>query len=456
MNSSDRTRTREGGLRRAISLIALTWLALLAFCLAPASALGLIRDAEIEETLDRISNPVFRAAALNPAIVRVYIVNDPEMNAFVAGGQNIFVHAGMLMSLETVDQLRAVIAHESGHIAGGHLARRNEALRGVRGAAVIGMLGAAAATLAGSPEAGIALASSSQQAINRQLLSHNRAEEAAADRMGLRYLAMSGSDPDAMLEVLRDFKSRDFQRSLSANRYATTHPIWSDRLSLIAEEAQKLPEGRAPDPELVYWHARMVAKLEGFLRPPRETLRRYPETVDTEPEMLARAVALHRLPDPDSAIAAVDTLIAMRPDDPYYLELKGQFLLESGRAEAAAEAYRTAVEAAPLEPQILGGLGRALLNMNTEAANREAAEKLGISARYDKANAGVLRDLALAEARLGNEGAAALATAERFVLMGDFQDAARNAHRAAQLLPKGSPGWQRAEDVITMTRRTRE
>lgn len=443
-------------MRRAISLVALTWFALVSLCLAPAAAFGLIRDAEIEETLERISRPVLQAASLNPAIVNIYIVNDPRMNAFVAGGQNIFIHAGMLMSLDSVDQLRAVIAHESGHIAGGHLARRDSALRGARGVAVIGMIGAAAATIAGSPEAGVALASGSQQAAERRLLAHSRAEEAAADQMGLRYLAVSGSDPSAMIDVLRSFKRRDFQRSLSSDPYLRTHPIWSDRLSLITEEVAKLPKGRATDPETAYWHARMVAKLEGFLQPPRQTLKEHSEDAEGEPNQVARAVALHRLPDPDRAIEAVDALIAQRPGDPYYLELKGQFLLEAGRAAEAAESYRMAVDAAPFEPQILGGLGRALLNMNTAESNLEAGEVLALSARYDKANAGVLRDLAMAEARLGNEGEAALATSERFLLTGDFQDAARNAHRAAQLLPKGSPGWQRAEDVLTMIRRTRE
>ncbi|MEM8570407.1 MAG: M48 family metalloprotease [Pseudomonadota bacterium] len=421
--------------------------------LSSAWSRGLIRDAEIEYTLDRISRPVLQAAGLNPAIVNLYIVNDNDMNAFVAGGQNIFLFSGMLTALRTVDELRAVIAHEAGHIAGGHLARRDSAMRGARGIAAIGMIGAAAATLAGGPEAGVAIASGTQNAALRQVLAHSRAEEAAADQMGLRYMALSGSNPQAMLDVLKAFRSRDFQRSLSLDPYLQSHPIWSERLTLISERIADLPKGRPTDPELVYWHARMIAKLEGFLRPPPETLRAYPATRTDEPAQLARAVALHRLPDPDASLAALDTLIAERPFDPYYLELKGQFLLETGQAQAAADAYRAAVVEAPRDPQILGGLGRALLNMNSQEATVEAESALSLSARYDRANAGVLRDLALASARLGNEGAAALATAERFVLTGQFSDAARNARRAADLLPTGSPGWQRAEDILSMLRR---
>ena len=178
-----------------------------------------------------------------------------------------------------------------------------------------------------------------------------------------------------------------------------------------------------------------------------------PTATAPRPTRLARTVAWHRRPDPARAVAGVDGLLADRPDDPYYHELKGQILLESGHAAAAAEAYRRAVELAPKEPLILGGLGRALLNMNDDSVTQEARDALARSAELDDANGPVLRDLALAEARLGNDGAAALATAERFTLEGRFRDANRNATRAAALLREGSPGWRQAQDMITITRR---
>jgi predicted Zn-dependent protease len=443
-------------LKRAFGLAALSGLFLLVFGFAPAVAFSLIRDAEIEATLDRISRPIFRAAALNPAIVKVYIVNDPEMNAFVAGGQNVFINSGMLLELDTIDELRSVIAHETGHIAGGHQARRGSATRGARGLAAIGMIGAAAAAVAGSPEAGLAIAAGSSQAAQRNLLAHGRGEEAAADQMALRYVAIAGGDPGAMLDVLRRFRSQELQRSLSTDPYLRSHPLWSERIALIEENVGELPSGRPPSLDDVYWHGRMIAKLKGFLRPPEETLRTYPKDMRTEPAMLARAIAYHRTPAPRRAIARIDELIEIQPEDPYYRELKGQFLLESGNAERAAAAYREAAEFAPLEPQILGGLGRALLNMNRREADLEAESVLALSVRYDKANEGVWRDLALAEARLGEEGMAALATAERYMLLGQGKDAARNASRAAQLLPKGSPGWQRAQDMLTLLRRRDE
>lgn len=425
---------------------------------APASAAGgLIRDAEIEATLERLAYPMVRAAGLTPSSVRIYIIDDPEPNAFVAGGANLFINTGLVTRLKTVDQLRAVIAHEIGHIAGGHIARRDEALGGARGVAMIGAAAALAAALSGAPSAGAALMAGSSSAAQRAALAHSRAEEAAADQAGLRYLTAAGGDPEAVLEVLRLFRGQEALLSSSQDAYARTHPLWSERIALLEERVAKTPPGPAADPADAYWHARMVAKFRGFLQSPGATLRAYPASDASESATLARAVAYHREPSLSRATANVDALLAARPDDPYYHELKGQFLLEAGRAGPAAESYRRAVALAPKEPLILAGLGRALLNVDTPGATAEAAEALRQAVAMDRANPDALRDLALAEARLGNEGQAALATAERLALGRHNADALRQAERAAALLPRGSPGWKRAQDIITVaTRRAKK
>jgi predicted Zn-dependent protease len=419
----------------------------------PAAAQSLIRDAEIERTLRRIADPILRAAGLNPARVNIYIVNSRDLNAFVAGGDNIFVHTGLLTRLDTIDQVRAVLAHEVGHITGGHLTRRDQALRGARGVQALGMLGALAATAAGSPEAGVAIAAGTQQAALRNALAHSRGEESNADQAAVRYMAAAGTDPGAMLEVLKLFRGQEALMSYRMDSYARTHPLWAERLTQLESRIAEMPSGRPPSDSDVYWHRRMVAKFDAFLLNPSETLKRYPASDTSETAALSRAIAYHRMPDVRRSIASVDALIAARPDDPYYHELKGQFLLESGRAEAAAASYRRAASLAPDEPLILAGLGRSLLNMNDPAALGEARDVLTRSAARDGDNSGVWRDLALAQARLGNEGQAALATAEGQALEGRYRDALRSAERAAALLPTGSPGWRQAQDVITVARR---
>jgi predicted Zn-dependent protease len=326
-------------------------------------------------------------------------------------------------------------------------------MQGVRGIAAIGMIGTLAAVAGGVPEASVMIATGAGQMAQRSALAYSRSEEMNADQAGLRYLAAAGGDPDAFLEVLDHFRGQDALMARNIDPYAQNHPMWSERIALLEDRVRGMAPGTPPTEDETYRYARMVAKLEAFLDSPAQALRRYPESDTSEAADLARAIAWHRRPDPAKARAAMAKLLAARPEDPFYIELEGQFLLEDGKADAAAEAYGRAVELAPNEPLILGGLGRALLNSDADDAPRAARDALARSARLDKANAGVLRDLALAEARLGNEGAAALATAERFTLEGRFRDAGRNAARAAALLPEGSPGWRQAEDLITMSRR---
>lgn len=412
-----------------------------------------IRDAEIESTLRRVADPILRAAGVTPATTDLYLIQDQEMNAFVANGQNIFLHTGMITRLATIDQLRGVIAHETAHIVGGHLARRGQAMTGGRNIMLLGMLGAAAAGVAGAPDASVAIAAGSQQVATRDMLAFTRGEEAAADQAGVRYVAAAGGDASAVLDVLRILRGQQALLSGQTDPYAQTHPLSSERITMLREKIATLPRGEPPSAEEVYWYDRMVTKLDAFLDRPSQTLRDHPPSDQSEMARLARAIAYHRQPDLARAGHEMDALIAMRPDDPFYIELKGQFLLEIGKAGEAVATYRRAAELAPKEALILSGLGRALLNTEAPGATEEARDVLVRSTRLDGRNSDALRDLALAEARLGNEGEAALATAERFAMTGTARDVLRNATRAADLLPVGSPGWRRAQDMITIARR---
>ncbi|HET9067270.1 MAG TPA: M48 family metalloprotease, partial [Amaricoccus sp.] len=237
----------------------------------PAAALALIRDAEIEHTLARMAHPLLRAAGLSPQTVRIYIVNDRDANAFVAGGQNIFINTGLMTELGSMDELRAVIAHEIGHITGGHLARRGTGVA-AGGMMAIGALGALGAAVAGVPEAGIAIATGTAQVAHRSALAYSRADEASADQAGLRYLAAAGADPQAMIEVLEHFRGQDALLAAGhVDPYALSHPMWGERLALIEDRVAKLPPGGPPSAEDAYWHARMVAKLDAFLGSPAQT-----------------------------------------------------------------------------------------------------------------------------------------------------------------------------------------
>ncbi len=429
--------------------------ATVSFALAlPAQARTFVRDAEIERTLRMMSEPIFRAAGLGTTDVRMFILLDPSMNAFVAGGRNMVLYTGLLRELKEPETVMGVIAHEVGHITGGHLARRQIAARDLSGPAMIAsILAAAAAAVAGAPQAGMALALGGTQAAQRSLLAFSRAEEAAADQAAVAYMNRAGVDPEGMLAILRLFKGQEVFQSGRIDPYAQSHPLSSERIALLEERIAASPaRGQPASAEIHYWHARMRAKLDGFTDRPERVLARL--ELETEPDselnLYRRAIALHRRSEPEAALRAVDRLIARRPNDPFYTELKGQILYESARPAEAVAAYRQAARLAPDEPLIAGWLGRALLASGQPGADAEALRILESAVRDDPGEPGVLRDLAQAYARAGRDGDAALATAERLALLGDAEGAVRMARRAMDLLPTGSPGWRRADDIAAL------
>jgi len=415
------------------------------------AAAGLIRDAEIERTLKTMTTPIFQAAGYPPGSIDVYIINDRSLNAFVANGNNMFLHTGLLQTLETPEELLAVIAHETGHIAGGHQARRQINFRNARGPALLGVLVGLAAGAAGGGEAGLAVIAGSQSAIQRTMLRYNRGEEAAADQAALDYLARARVDPIGLLKLLGRFRGQEVFNLGNVDPFVQTHPLSAERMQLVERRVAEAAGREFPaDPERDYWHGRMRAKLIGFLDSPERVLDRLEGEAETEEVLYTKAVALYRLPAMSEAVAATDRLIALRPNDPFYIELKGQILFETGYADQAVPLYRQAVRLAPGETLLEAGLGRALLALNRPEADAEALEVLQNARRRDLGDAAALRALATAYARAGDQGMAALATAERYALTGSIKNAALHARRAAAALPEGSPGWLRAQDILSL------
>ena len=427
---------------------------LLSAVIGPAHARGFIRDAEIEATLRLIAQPVLTAAGLNAGSVRIVIVNDPSLNAFVGAGQTIFLHTGLLTRLKSVEMIQAVIAHEAAHIRAGHAITRGDAARNSSSTLALGMLLAAMAASGGQGEAAGVIAAGSISAAERGFLAHSRAEESAADQASVRILALAGVPPTAALDTLNLFSGQDVLTDKRRDPYTRTHPLNSQRISSLRTAIATVRfNGPRQNKALPYWHARMVAKFEGFLRKPGRLLKRAKQQKNTELAAYMRAIAYHRKSDLTRAHREMDSLIRARPNDPYYAELKGQFFLESGRAKDAVTYYRRALSLAPKEPQIQAGLARALLALETGAGNREAVGLLEKSRQRDLADPRTLQFLALAYARTGKTGQASLATAERFALSGRIKDAAVHARRAMGTLPEGTPSWRRANDIVILARR---
>lgn len=410
-----------------------------------AWAVSLLRDPDIEQSLKQLATPVLNAAGLPAGRMSVLVVDDSSLNAFVIDREHIFIHAGLLLKLETAEQLQSVIAHEAAHIANGHLARRPANARAAQSLAAFGLALATAAGAAGGSEAGAAIGIGMQSAAQRSFFSHTRAEEASADQSAIRYLTRAGVDPAGSVEVMDIFAGQDLLSAGRQDPYARSHPLSRDRLRAMQAATSAYQGQFASNPTANYWFARAKGKLGAFYRAPKWTLRRAGDSGHKDVAQMRKAIAWHRSGKGSDALKTMASLIAAAPNDPYLHELHGQILLEQRQYNAALSAYSKAVALAPRNALIVGQYGHALLVSGNPKA---ALPHLERSANIEQRDARVLRDLGGAYAQLGNAGMASLLTAERYALLGRPKDATIHAKRAFDLLKRGSPGWQRAQDVL--------
>jgi len=413
----------------------------------PARALSLLRDPDIEYALKQLAMPVLKAAGLSPSRITILIIDDRSLNAFVADQNHIFIHSGLLLKMKSAAMLQSVLAHEMGHITNGHLLRRPIAARNARTAAGLGAIlaGAAAVAAGGGGNAVAGAALGAQSTAIQLFFAHTRAEENAADNSGIRFLANAGIDPQAAVEVMDIFRGQEALPLSRQDAFARTHPLSSDRYRVLQRLATGYKGRARPHPDADYWFARAKGKLSAFQRSPKWTLNRAGESGYADVKLMRQAVAWHRQSKTSKALKAINQAIAMRPSDPYLLELKGQILIESRQFKAATATYARAVKLAPNNPLILGSYGHALL---TQGHIKTAQQVLEKSRSHDRQDTRVVRDLAQAYAKLGNRGMASLLTAERYAMIGRLKDAGIHAKRASDLLPRGSSAWQRAQDVL--------
>ncbi|WP_169338277.1 M48 family metalloprotease [Neomegalonema perideroedes] len=415
---------------------------------APAAARTIIRDSEIERTLKREAEPVLSAAGIPVNDVRFFIVQDPSFNAFIADGRTMGINTGALLDMTTPEEVMAVMAHEAGHMAGGHHARRGDALRAARGQMILTtVLGLAAGAAAGSSDVAAAGVIGGQQIGQRAALGFSRGEESAADQAAVGYLERAGVDPSALNKVIERLRRQEMLISIR-DPYVLTHPMTADRAESVAERIARSPlKGAAPDSDRAYWHARLRAKLAGFLQTPARTLAAYPASDLSEPARLARASAYHKSALRDQALAEMDALLAARPSDPWYWELRGQIRFESGDPAGAVADYQRAVSLAPEEPLIRVAYGQALLAAGQVEAGRDALIQ---SIRQDELNPHAWRQLSIAAGRLNDQGLALTAAAEALALGGDVKAAKAQAERAQAVSPHGSVWWMRAGDILAL------
>jgi predicted Zn-dependent protease len=434
--------------RRGLALVLGAMLALLPYGSARAAEISLIRDAEIEATLRQFAGPILDAAGLGRDSVRIYIVNDNQLNAFVAGGMNLFLNTGLIMRTDHAGQLAGVMAHEVGHISGGHLSRVGGAQRRAAAEMILATVLGAAAAVAGGTSLGAAIITGGQSYAQSGLMRFSRGQEQAADQAGVNYLEGAGISAAGLAEFFRILENQNVLAVSRTNPYLQTHPLTRDRIQFV-ENQVAAEGGRFAElpPGWALAHGRTVVKLQAFLLDPREVLQRY-QSDDTLLGRYAKAIALYRLPDMPAALQDIDALLVEYPDDPYFHELKGQMLFENGRIEEAVAPYRKAVELRPDAALPRVGLAQALIESGAADANAEAIAHLEEAVGREPSNAGAWRLLGIAQGRDGLEGVSNLSLAEYALLIGKQDDARLYARRAEGKIDPSDPAWLRLQDVL--------
>ncbi|MEM8936138.1 MAG: M48 family metalloprotease [Pseudomonadota bacterium] len=434
-----------------------SFLAIMSVCLAlwggsaNAQGISLVRDAEIERFLDDYSRPIFKAAGLNPNSIQILLVNDNSFNAF-AGGRYMGVNTGLFLVAETPNEVEAVIAHEAGHLAGGHSVRTQDAIANASRPMLLGLLLGVGAIAAGAPDAGLGLLGLGQTIGTANFLTYSRGQESTADQASITYLNRLGKSSAGALSIWRKLRNSQILRDRAINPYMITHPMANDRLSALQTRVEQSPYFDVEDSEEEISRLKFIqAKIRGFLSDPAEALKHYPESDQSEYAKYARAVAYYRQSFIDKALVEINALTAAQPDNPYFHELKGQMLFEFGRVSEAIAPHRMSVQKYPDNALLRINLGRALLATEEPENVKDATGQFRSALLLEPDNAFGWSELARAYDALGDGGRADLATAEARYHWGAKPDANRFARRALQKVERGSTEWRQAMDIILAT-----
>jgi len=414
---------------------------------------SVLRDTETERLFKDMSRPLIVAAGLDPNSVEVTLLRDPEINAFVATGQTVYVQSGLLQATDNVNQLQGVVAHELGHVVAGDAIRSGQGVKQATGISILSLVLGAAAIAAGAGDAGMGIMMAGQQAAEGKFMAFTRAQEATADASASRFLSKAGISGKGILDFFGKLQNEEYRLAIySKDSFDRDHPLNSERITALGQTLRSDPAYDKPtDPELEARFQRVKAKLLGYVDPKQAVLR-FPESDQSVPAHYARAYAYHLGGYPQKAEAEANALLAVDPHDPYFLELKGQILLENGKALEAIPPLREAVQRSGDAPMIAAMLGHALVETEDPKNFAEAKQILKVAVNKDNQDPFAWYQLGIIYEHEGDPARAALATAERSNLENEPKMALASAQMALKGIPPGTPDYLRAQDIAMVSR----
>ena len=410
----------------------------------PAHAISLIRDTEVEEAVLAWVQVIFKAANLEPENARIMLVNDPSINAFVAGGQTIFIHTGLITQSKMLDDLMFVLSHETGHIVGGHVTRGMTAYKNAQTATLIStILGGVIAVAAGRPDAGIAVMVGSQSSALGSFLTYRQTEESSADRIAIDIMNKLGYSMQGFTNTMQAIQHLERINMSEDGGYLRTHPLSQTRMQDVARFTKNAP---APKPNKTF--DRIRAKLIGFMNDPKANLKQYQDNSLTS--QYIRAISLYRLSKRDEAIALLDKTITVEPNNPYLYELKGQFYFETGDIPKAITNYEKANNLKPNAPLIETALAQSYLENKTTSNATKALKLLQHVVLVEEEPVLPWRLMATAYDVLKQPINAQYAMVEYNLSIGKTTVALTAAKKLTKTMQKDNPHYQRLLDIIAL------
>jgi predicted Zn-dependent protease len=408
----------------------------------------LLRDAEIERILKSYMAPLFKTAGLNPATLKIILIFDSELNAFATTHYTIALYTGLLQKVSSVGELIGVLAHETGHIAGGHIVHREAAMRKSNlmsmTAAALGLLVGIAT---GRGDLGSAIIMGGADTSYKNVLHYTRGQEASADQAAVRLLNALQWPAQGLVAFMDILSQQELLSADQQDPYLRTHPFSSDRVTFLKHSLKPTAHNYTFPHSFQQSFRILKAKIDGFLNPPGQTLLKYSEKDPSFEARYARAIAFYRNNQTEHALALLEQLIQENPSHPYTYELKGQILYENGRMTDAITALEKACQHAPDEALITLLLVQCLLETQHSVHLQRALTLLKKAQKKEDDNPILWHLMAMVYGRQKNVGMAALSLAEKELRLGHFKLAHDQAKRALMHL-QDPQARLRAHDIL--------
>ncbi len=414
-------------------------------------AQSIIRDTEIENYLNEWFAPIFEANGMSPSQVDIILVQSNELNAFVAGGSNIFIYTGLIDRTDHPGELIGVMAHELAHITGGHLVRGRMAIEQASYESILGtIIGVGAAVASGDTSAAVGGSAAGNSMATRRFLSTTRSFEASADQAAIKSMEAANLNPEGLLTFMQKLQGEELLPQTQQSEYIRSHPLTRNRIDALQSRVENSTKTNLQFPdEWIEQHARMKAKLIGFINPTQVGWT-YDDKDISIAVLYARSIAAYRQDDINTATKIIDQLIAKEPNNPYFYEIKGQMLVDFGRIDEALPLYQKASTLDPQSGLIRMAWAQAQIQQNNASDTQltNAIDNLKRAAQEEPRSTRVHRLLATAYGKMGNNSNSRLHLAEEALLQNKRSYAKEQAEIALKGLPSGSTASLRARDII--------